>query len=58
MVSFIDKYRAQYGVEPICTQLPIAPSVYYEQNAREAKPERVPPRARRDIAMSGQIQRV
>ena len=58
MVSFIDKHRAQYGVEPICTQLPIAPSVYYEQKAREAKPERIPPRVRRDTAMSGQIQRV
>jgi putative transposase len=58
MVSFIDKHRAQYGVEPICTQLPIAPSVYYEQKAREAKAERIPPRVRRDTAMSGQIQRV
>jgi putative transposase len=58
MVSFIDEHRAQYGVEPICTQLPIAPSVYYEQKAQETKPERVPPRVQRDIAMSGQIQRV
>ena len=58
MVSFIDEHRAPHGVEPICTQLPIAPSVYYEQKARETTPERVPPRVRRDIAMSGQIQRV
>jgi putative transposase len=29
MVSFIDEHRAHYGVEPICKQLPIAPSVYY-----------------------------
>ena len=58
MVSFIDEHRAQHGVEPIYTQLPIAPSVYYEQKARETTPERVPPRVRRDIAMSGQIQRV
>ena len=58
MVSFIDDHRTQYGVEPICTQLPIAPSVYYEQKAREVKPERVPPRLRRDAAMSVEIQRV
>jgi hypothetical protein len=29
MVSFIDDHRDEYGVEPICKQLPIAPSVYY-----------------------------
>ena len=29
MVSFIDSHRAQYGVESICAQLPIAPSTYY-----------------------------
>jgi putative transposase len=58
MVSFIDDHRGKYGVESICNQLPIAPSVYYEQKARQAKPERVPPRVRRDIAMAEQIQRV
>jgi transposase InsO family protein len=58
MVSFIDAHRAEYGVEPICTQLPIAPSTYYECKAREADPERLPARARRDIELSGEIQRV
>jgi putative transposase len=58
MVSFIDAHRGKYGVESICNQLPIAPSVYYEQKARQAKPERVPPRVRRDITMAEQIQRV
>lgn len=29
MVSFIDTHRAVYGVESICAQLPIAPSLYY-----------------------------
>jgi putative transposase len=58
MASFIDHHRTQYGVEPICTQLPIAPSVYYEHKARETKPERIPPRIRRDLAISGQIHRV
>ena len=58
MVSFIDAHRAEYGVESICAQLPIAPSTYYEQKARERDPARLPPRARRDIELSGQIQRV
>ena len=58
MVSFIDAHRAEYGVEPICRQLPIAPSTYYEYKARQADPGRLPPRLRRDIALMGEIQRV
>ena len=38
--------------------LPIAPSTYYEQKARERDPTRLPPRARRDIELSEEIQRV
>ena len=51
MVSFIDEHRAEHGVESICTQLPIAPSTYYEHKAREADPQRLPPRVKRDIAL-------
>ena len=40
MVSFVDEHREEHGVEPICQQLPIAPSTYYEQKAREADPSR------------------
>jgi transposase InsO family protein len=58
MVSFIDAHRAQYGVESICAQLPIAPSMYYEHKAREAAPERVPPRLQRDQALAPEIRRV
>jgi len=58
MVSFIDRHRDEYGVEPICEQLPIAPATYYEQKAREAQPEREPPRLRRDAEISGEIRRV
>jgi transposase InsO family protein len=58
MVSFIDAHRAKHGVEPICAQLPIAPSTYYESKAREADPARLPARARRDIELSGEIRRV
>ena len=58
MVSFIDTHRAAYGVESICAQLPIAPSQYYEHKTREATPERLPPRLRRDRALVPEIRRV
>ncbi|MFT5260256.1 MAG: putative transposase [Gammaproteobacteria bacterium] len=38
MVTFIDKYRKTYGVEPICAELPIAPSMYYRSKALERCP--------------------
>jgi len=37
MVSFVDEHRGEYGVEPICTQLPVAPSTYYESKARGSR---------------------
>jgi transposase InsO family protein len=58
MVSFIDANRANYGVEPICAQLPIAPSLYYERKARQVDPERVPPRLQRDRVLLSEIRRV
>jgi putative transposase len=58
MVAFIDAHREAYGVEPICEQLPIAPSVYYEHKRREAEPERVPARRRRDAELVTEIARV
>ena len=58
MVAFIDAHRAEYGVEPICAELPIDPSTYYECKAREADPGRLPPRVRRDAELCTSIQRV
>jgi transposase InsO family protein len=58
MVSFLDEHRAEHGVEPICQQLPIAPSIYYEQKAREADPSRLPERVVRDAALREEIKRV
>jgi transposase InsO family protein len=58
MVAFIDAQRAEHGVEPICEQLPIAPSTYYEYKAREADPERLPPRCKRDQVLISEIRRV
>jgi hypothetical protein len=50
-MAFIDAHRAEYGVEPICAELQIAPSSYYELKARERDPERRPPRLKRDAAL-------
>ena len=58
MVRFIDDNRDAYGVEPICAQVPIAPSTYYEHKARQADPTRLPARAQRDARLAGEIRRV
>jgi transposase InsO family protein len=58
MVAFIDAHRAEYGVEPICAELPIAPSTYYAYKARQADPGRLPPRVVRDAALGTAIRRV
>jgi putative transposase len=58
MLAFIDAHRGEYGVEPICRQLPIAPSTYYEHKSRQADPSRLPPRVQRDAELSGSIRRV
>ena len=58
MVSFIDEHRKVYGVGPMCAVLPIAPSTYYEQKARQADPARVPKRIQRDRQVGEEIRRV
>jgi transposase InsO family protein len=58
MVGFIDAHREAYGVEPICALLPIAPSTYYEQKARQADPTRLPARLQRDAVLKPEIERV
>jgi len=58
MVTYIDEKRKVYGVESICTALPIAPSTYYEQKAQGADPSRVAARTRRDTWLRTEIQRV
>ena len=58
MTAFIDDYRAEYGVEPICAVLPIAPSTYYAAKSREADPSLRSARAKSDAALRPEIQRV
>lgn len=40
MIVFIDENRDSHGIEPICKQLPIAVSTYYEYKARESDPDK------------------
>ena len=58
MTAFIDDHRGELGVEPICNQLPIAPSTYYDHLAKQANPDLVSDRAKRDAQLRPQVQRV
>ena len=58
MVIFVDQHKEQYGVEPICEQIQIAPSSYYQHKARERAPDRLPDRIKRDKELESDIQRV
>ena len=58
MVAFIDDHREEYGVEPICKVLPIAPSTYYAHLRWRREPELRSARAKRDEELTAEIQRV
>ena len=58
MTAFVDEHRELYGVEPICAMLPIAPSTYYQQKARQVDPARLPKRAQRDAVLCVEIDRI
>ena len=58
MIAFIDDHRGEYGVEPICRVLPIAPSTYHAHAAERRCPERASPRCRRDEVLRADIRRV
>jgi putative transposase len=48
IVGFIDEQRDEFGVEPVCRSLQVAPSTYYAAKRREREPSA---RAVRDAAM-------
>jgi putative transposase len=58
MIAFIDDHRGAQGVEPICKVLPIAPSTYHDHVARRADPEKLSSRAKRDLMLKPEIERV
>lgn len=58
MIDFIEANRDAYGVESICSVLPIAPSTYYEHRSRRRNPDQRPLRARTDEALVPEIKKV
>ena len=58
MICYIDEHRDQFGVEPICKVLPIAPSTYYDHKTREQDPDRESNRSMRDRHLEPEIERV
>ena len=58
MTTFVDEDRGEYGVEPICRMLEIAPSTYHAREARRRFPDIAPPRVKTDMALRPQIQRI
>jgi putative transposase len=58
MVAFIDEHRGEFGVEPICPEVPIAPSTYYAHKAQQADPSKRSRRAKRDAELFPEIERV
>ncbi len=57
-MTFITDHRDQYGVEPICQVLPIAPSTYHKHALEQREPERRSRRAQRDAVVCEEIRRV
>ena len=58
MLAFIDEHRAQFGVEPICRVLPIAPSTYFKHKAAQREPARRSARAQGDDVLRAIICRI
>ena len=58
MVDFIDQHADEYGVEPICKQLPIAPSTYHRHKRLIEHPEQRSNRAQKNESLELEIKRV
>lgn len=58
MITFIDDHRAEFGVEPICDVIEIAPATYYEHKRQQRDPDHRSNRAKRDEVLKVEIQRV
>ncbi len=58
MIAFIDEQSQNHGVEPMCKQLPMSASTYYEHKARQSDPDKESNRSYRDRLHKIEIQRV
>ena len=55
MYQFVDQHRAEYGVEPICRVLEIAPSAYRAYTAQQRDPSKRSPRRQREAVLRPQV---
>ncbi|WP_339950064.1 IS3 family transposase [uncultured Albimonas sp.] len=58
MTAFIDEFRGEFGVQPICRVLPIAPSTCPQRKAAERNPSRASDRARREDGLREKIRKL
>lgn len=58
MIGFMEAHMREFGVEPMCRVLQIAPSTWYEHARRKVDPGRLSRRAKRDGELSVHIRRV
>jgi putative transposase len=58
MRAFIDKHRDNFGVEPICKVLRIAPSGYRRYAAQQRDPALRCARAQRDDVLITHVERI
>jgi putative transposase len=58
MIRFVDAYRDEHGVEPVCKVLQIAPSTYHAHVRRRVEPETAPARVKKDAVLMSEIRRV
>jgi len=52
VIGFMEAHVNEFGVEPMCRVLQIAPSTWHEHARRKADPDRLPERAKRDAELS------
>ena len=58
VIGFMQAHVSDFGVEPMCRVLQIAPSTWHENARRKADLDRLPRRAKRDAELSVQIRRL
>jgi len=58
MTAFVDEHRQDYGGDPVCRMLQIAPSAYYERVRKRREPNRRSAQSKRDEVLKPEILRV
>jgi hypothetical protein len=58
VIDFMENHVTDYGIEPMCKVLRIAPSTWYARKAHKVDPEKRSKRAKADDAMRLKIRQV